>query len=102
MVPDAPTAAAAPPRTVPETRYARSGDIHIAYQVSGEGPVDVVFVQGYVTHLEIEWEDPRPAALYEALGGFCRLIRFDKRGTGLSDRSASFPRWKSGWTTCVP
>lgn len=76
------------PRRPPETRYARSGDYHIAYQVTGEGPVDLVFAQGYVTHLEIEWEDPRPARFIEALSSFCRLIRFDKRGTGLSDRVA--------------
>jgi pimeloyl-ACP methyl ester carboxylesterase/DNA-binding winged helix-turn-helix (wHTH) protein len=85
---------AAPPLvqgTQLETRYARSGDTYIAYQVSGDGPIDLVFVQGYVTHLEIEWEDPRPAALYRALGRFCRLIRFDKRGTGLSDRVAGLP-----------
>lgn len=81
----------APPLPPPETRYARSGSTHIAYQVSGEGPVDLVFVQGYVTHLEIEWEDPRPAEFYRALGRFCRLIRFDKRGTGLSDREGGLP-----------
>jgi pimeloyl-ACP methyl ester carboxylesterase len=79
------------PAAPPETRYARSGCTHIAYQVSGEGPVDLVFVQGYVTHLEIEWEDPRPAEFYRALGRFCRLIRFDKRGTGLSDREGGLP-----------
>lgn len=76
------------PRLAPETRYARSGDCHIAYQVTGEGPVDLVFAQGYVTHLELEWEDPRPAGFLRALSSFCRLIRFDKRGTGLSDRVA--------------
>jgi len=69
-----------------EIRYAKSGDTHIAYQVTGDGPVDIVFVQGYVTHLEIDWEDPRPAWFFERLGTFSRLIRFDKRGTGLSDR----------------
>ncbi|WP_170979366.1 alpha/beta fold hydrolase [Roseomonas sp. HF4] len=80
--------APAPVRRLPETRYARSGDCHIAYQVTGEGPVDLVFAQGYVTHLEIEWEDPRPARFIDGLSSFCRLIRFDKRGTGLSDRVA--------------
>ncbi len=88
----APEPALAPAgRVVPETRYARSGAIHIAYQVTGEGPVDVVFVQGYVTHLELEWEDPRPARFFEQLSSFCRLIRFDKRGTGLSDRVSGLP-----------
>ena len=60
--------------------------MHIAYQVSGSGPQDIVFVQGYITHLELEWSDHRPARLYEQLGKIGRLIRFDKRGTGLSDR----------------
>ncbi len=76
---------------VPRTGYARSGDVHIAYQVTGEGPLDIVFVQGYVTHLEIEWEDPRPARFFERMGRLGRLIRFDKRGTGLSDRVAGLP-----------
>jgi pimeloyl-ACP methyl ester carboxylesterase/DNA-binding winged helix-turn-helix (wHTH) protein len=75
----------------PPTSYAKSGDYYIAYQVTGEGPVDLVFVQGYVTHLELEWDDFRPARLYEELSSFTRLIRFDKRGTGLSDRVHSLP-----------
>ena len=72
----------------PETRYARSGDVHIAYQVMGEGPVDLVLVHGFVSHLEYAWEDPLLAHYYERLATFSRLIRFDKRGTGLSDRVA--------------
>lgn len=75
----------------PETRYAKSGNCYIAYQVTGEGPVDLVFVQGYVTHLELEWDDHRPADFYRQLSSFSRLIRFDKRGTGLSDRVGSLP-----------
>lgn len=78
-------------RSVPETRYARSGETHIAYQVTGNGPVDMVFVQGHVTHLELDWEDHRPARFLDQLASFCRLIRFDKRGTGLSDRVAGLP-----------
>lgn len=74
-----------------ETRYAKSGDCYIAYQTTGEGPIDLVCVLGYVTHLELEWEDPRPAHFYRQLGSFTRLIRFDKRGTGLSDRVGSMP-----------
>lgn len=73
---------------MPPTRYARSGECHIAYQVSGDGPLDIVFVQGYVTHLEIEPEDPRPANFLRRLATLGRLIRFDKRGVGLSDRVA--------------
>jgi class 3 adenylate cyclase/pimeloyl-ACP methyl ester carboxylesterase len=70
----------------PETRYAKSGDVHIAYQVSGAGPRDLVFVAGFVSHLELDWEVPARAHFYERLGKFARLIRFDKRGTGMSDR----------------
>ncbi|HZU20698.1 MAG TPA: adenylate/guanylate cyclase domain-containing protein [Gaiellaceae bacterium] len=73
--------------TTPETRYARSGDVHIAYQVSGSGPVDLVVIPPWITHLEQAWENEAVAAHYERLGAFSRLIRFDKRGTGLSDRT---------------
>jgi pimeloyl-ACP methyl ester carboxylesterase len=70
----------------PLTGYARSGDISIAYQVTGEGPVDLVWTPGTVSHLDIDWEWPPRARFLEQLASFCRLIRFDKRGTGLSDR----------------
>jgi pimeloyl-ACP methyl ester carboxylesterase len=73
--------------SVPETRYARSGDVHIAYQVTGDGPVDLVMVPPWITHLEQAWENKAVAAHFDRLGSFSRLIRFDKRGTGLSDRS---------------
>jgi class 3 adenylate cyclase len=67
-------------------RYAQSGDVSIAYQVTGDGPLDLVPVPGFVSHLEFDWEEPRHAAFLERLGSFARLIRLDKRGTGLSDR----------------
>jgi class 3 adenylate cyclase len=67
-------------------RYAQSGDVAIAYQVTGEGPFDLVLVPGFASHLEFDWEEPRHAAFLERLGSFSRLIRLDKRGTGLSDR----------------
>ena len=70
----------------PETRYARSGGLNIAYQVSGGGPLDLVLVSGWISHLELDWEEPRSARFLDRLGSFARLIRFDKRGTGLSDR----------------
>jgi class 3 adenylate cyclase len=70
----------------PETRYAKSGDVHIAYQVIGDGPVDLVFVPGWITHVELSWDEPLEAAFRRRLAGFSRLILFDKRGTGLSDR----------------
>ncbi len=69
-----------------ETRYAKSGDVHIAYQVTGSGPIDLVLVPGFVSHLEGDWDSPAKSRLLQRLGSFCRLIRFDKRGTGLSDR----------------
>jgi DNA-binding SARP family transcriptional activator/pimeloyl-ACP methyl ester carboxylesterase len=70
----------------PPIRYARSGDLSIAYQVTGDGPVDLVLVPGWVSHLEKDWEEPRHAHFLDRLGTIARLIRFDKRGTGLSDR----------------
>ena len=69
-----------------KTQYTRSGDVHIAYQVLGSGPRDLVFVPGFVSHLEAMWEDPSAARFFERLASFARLILFDKRGTGLSDR----------------
>ena len=70
----------------PETKYARSGDVHIAYQVTGSGSLDLVFVPGFVSHLELAWDAPAAAHIFDRLGTFARLIRFDKRGTGMSDR----------------
>lgn len=70
----------------PQTKYARSGDVNIAYQVIGNGPFDLVYVPGWVSHLEFNWEHPAVAHFYNRLASFSRLIRFDKRGTGLSDR----------------
>ena len=72
-------------------RYARSGDVNIAYQVTGDGPFDLVLVPGFFSHLEIDWEHPVHARFLERLGSFARLIRFDKRGTGLSDRGVGLP-----------
>jgi len=70
----------------PDTKYAKSGDVRVAYQVTGEGPVDLVLAPGTASHLDLDWEWPEKASFLERLGSFCRLIRFDKRGTGLSDR----------------
>jgi pimeloyl-ACP methyl ester carboxylesterase len=70
---------------LPKTRYARSGDCHIAYQVLGEGPVDLVFIPGFISHIEQGWDDPRLAAFFRRLASFSRLILLDKRGTGMSD-----------------
>lgn len=70
----------------PQTRYAKSGDVNIAYQVSGEGPIDLVFVMGWVSNIDEFWTEPSFARFLERLASFSRLIVFDKRGTGLSDR----------------
>jgi pimeloyl-ACP methyl ester carboxylesterase/DNA-binding winged helix-turn-helix (wHTH) protein/class 3 adenylate cyclase len=70
----------------PETMYARSGDVNIAYQVIGDAPLDLVFVMGWVSHMEYFWREPNFARFLLRLASFSRLILFDKRGTGLSDR----------------
>jgi len=72
----------------PTTRYARSGSVSIAYQVVGDGPRDIVHVAGWVSHLEAGWDEPRQARFRRRLASFSRLILFDKRGTGMSDRVA--------------
>jgi pimeloyl-ACP methyl ester carboxylesterase len=76
---------------IPETRYAKSGDMHIAYQVFGAGSLDLVYVPGFVSHLEHQWQNPRWAHMLRRLASFSRLIMFDKPGTGLSDRLAAIP-----------
>ena len=86
VVPTPPVTDRPAPFKQPETHYARSGDVNIAYQVLGSGPVDIVFVMGWVSHLEYFWAEPHFAAFLRRLAGFSRLILFDKRGTGLSDR----------------
>lgn len=75
----------------PETQYAMSGDVHVAFQVSGSGPIDFVWAPGTVSILEMDWDWPPKARFIRRLSRFCRLIRFDKRGTGLSDRVMGAP-----------
>ena len=77
----------------PGVRYAQSGEYNIAYQVIGDGPRDFVFVPGWATHLDVFWEEPACVSFFERLASFSRLILFDKRGTGLSDRvpASQFP-----------
>ena len=75
----------------PATRYARSGDVSIAYQVHGDGPIDLVLVGGFATHLEIQWELPSYRRFVDRLASFARVILFDKRGTGLSDAVEEVP-----------
>ena len=91
---DAASAATPPPRAdtpIAPVRYARSGDVNIAYQVVGRGPIDLVFVMGWVSHLEYYWREPAFARFLRRLAGFSRLILFDKRGTGLSDPVREMP-----------
>ncbi|MEH2592293.1 adenylate/guanylate cyclase domain-containing protein [Bradyrhizobium sp. AZCC 1721] len=76
---------------VPKTQYAKSGDVRIAYQVVGEGPFDLVFVPGFISNLDVAWEEPYRARVWTRLAAFARLIMFDKRGTGLSDRTVGVP-----------
>jgi pimeloyl-ACP methyl ester carboxylesterase len=75
----------------PNTRYAMSGDVNIAYHVWGEGPHDLVFVPGFVSSIEASWEEAHFARFLTRLGSFARVILFDKRGTGLSDRVTDIP-----------
>ena len=70
---------------MPTTEYAKSGEVNIAYQAFGEGPLDLVFVPGFISHLELAWEEPYLARFLRRLATFARVIFFDKRGTGLSD-----------------
>ena len=74
-----------------DIRYAKKGETAIAYQVVGDGPVDLVLVNGVVSHVAIFWSDPAASAMLRRLGSFCRLVMFDKPGTGLSDPVAGPP-----------
>jgi pimeloyl-ACP methyl ester carboxylesterase len=76
---------------VPPVRYAHSGSVHIAYQIAGDGPIDVLMIPGWTSHLTVEWEEPTFVRFMERLTSFARCVRFDKRGTGLSDRPPGVP-----------
>jgi pimeloyl-ACP methyl ester carboxylesterase len=78
----------------PRTEYAKSGGVNIAYQVIGDGALDLVYAPGFISHLEAAWEVPFFAGLFERLASFARLITFDKRGTGLSDRPGGWPTFE--------
>ena len=84
------------------THYAKSGDVHVAYQVFGSGPIDLVLAPGFVSQIENYWEQPDLARWLLRLGSFARVIMFDKRGTGLSDRSPRCRHWSCAWTTSAP
>jgi len=89
--PAGPRTAAVGTWSAPETQYARSGDFSIAFQVFGAGPIDLVFVPGFVSNLELTWDWPPLGAFYRAFASFARVVLFDKRGTGLSDRVRLMP-----------
>jgi len=78
----------------PVTRYAMSGDLHIAYQIFGDGPFDLVYAPGFISHVEMNWELAYWRNIFERLARFSRVIVFDKRGTGLSDRVGSWPTFE--------
>jgi pimeloyl-ACP methyl ester carboxylesterase len=73
---------------IPTTHYVKSDDVHIAYQVFGEGPFDLLFVPGFVSNIEASWRSIDLSAFFRRLASFCRVILFDKRGTGMSDRGS--------------
>ena len=75
----------------PETRYAKSGEVHIAYQVIGDGPFDVITSPGWISHMEYQWEQRLLAHFLRRPAVYARALLFDKRGTGLSDRTAGVP-----------
>jgi class 3 adenylate cyclase len=81
---------------IPDIRYAKAGDIDIAYEVLGDGPVDLVSVPAWATNIELYWEDPRAARFNRRVASFSRLIGFDRRGTGLSSRIGEAPTLEDG------
>src|SRR5204862_7325160 len=75
----------------PAARYAKSGDLHIAYMTHGDGPIDVVWVPSSISHVEHIWAEPSVAAALDRMGSFARLILYDRRGSGLSDPIVGAP-----------
>ena len=82
------------------THYAKSGELHIAYQVFGDGPINVVVTPPFVSNVEHWWDEPNVTRWLLRLRGYARVAIFDKRGTGMSDRVAELPGVKHVWTTC--
>src|SRR3990172_4414639 len=86
----------------PEIKYALNGDVSIAYHILGNGPVDIIYVPPFVSNLELQWQEPQQARYLQRLASFSRLVMFDKRGAGLSDRRGIATlrrRWGQGITT---
>jgi hypothetical protein len=82
----------------PPVKYARSGDVNIAYQVGGQGPHDLLMIPGWVTHLGLDWNEPRWVRWFERMTSFARIVRFDKRGTACRIGRPACRRPTSGWT----
>ena len=76
---------------IPRTRFARAGEVSIAYKVFGEGPIDIVYPLPWISHVEMAWQEPSAARFFERLGAIGRVMILDKRGTGLSDRDTGYP-----------
>ena len=93
----------APSQTINKSpvRYVQNDGIHIAYQVVGEGPVDLLFIHGFISHLEVAWENPEFTNFFEQLGKLARVILFDKRGVGLSDRIQGAPTLENTVTDAI-
>lgn len=87
---------------LPETRYTQSGDVSIAYQVMGDGPIDLIMVPGFVSHIEYIHEVPGFTAFLRRLASFARVVTFDKEGRGCLTGWRARRRWKCAWTTCAP
>jgi hypothetical protein len=85
----------------PRTQYARNGDVHLAFQAIGDGPLDLLLIDTWVHHVEAVWDFPDFARFLRRLSSFGRLIHFDRRGTGLC-RSISFLTWRRRWATPWP
>ena len=83
----------------PTTSYARSGNLNIAYQVFGDGPIDLVYAPGFISHVEMNWELPYWASIFRRLSQFSRVIMFDKRGTGCTIGPEPGPPSRSEWMT---
>ena len=86
---------------IPTTRYVKSDDVHVAYQVIGDGPLDLLRVPGFVSNMEAGWQSPPVASFIRRLSSFCRLILFDKRGTGMSDRGSQNIHTRTAHARCA-
>jgi pimeloyl-ACP methyl ester carboxylesterase len=86
----------------PKTQYAKKGEVSIAYQVIGDGPIDLILVNGIMAHMDLIWAEPQGNAVLRQLASFARLILFDKPGTGLSDPVVGPHRLSSGSAISAP